>query len=432
MARLSRRRALTIRIAVGTIAAMTAATVGVSAYAYHHLEHNIKTFTLEGVSPSRPAPATPAAPTAQAPINLLLIGSDSRANGNVALGGGTDVGGARSDTTILLHISGDRRHAVGVSIPRDSLVDVPPCESNGTWFPAETDVMFNSAFAEGGLPSGNPTCTQNTVEAMTGIRIDHTVVLDFTGFATMSSAVGGVTVCVPQVNDTLLEQSYGITLSPGVQALSGKSALEYVRAREGFGDNSDIGRLKRQQAFLSALAKKILTTGVYSDPVTLYKLANAATGALTVDPSLDSVTALEDLALEVKSVPLANIEFVTTPWRYDGARVDLVEPDTDVLWSLLRTDRTLEGADASGRTSPSTTTGATAGTTAAQGPGTDPAGGAPASAAAPASTSPAPDSPPRTGASASATSAPSAIPSGITQNIRPATTDLCSDLSYGQ
>jgi LCP family protein required for cell wall assembly len=421
------RRTVLLRSAVIAVAVLTVAGVGAFAYGYHHLNNNIHVFKPEGLMTDRPAPATPAAPTAQVPINLLLIGSDSRASGNESLGGGQGVDGARSDTTILLHISGDRKHAIGVSIPRDSLVDIPPCEANGVWYPAQTDVMFNSAFAEGNEPDGNPTCTQNTVEAMTGIRIDHTIVLDFEGFATMSSAVGGVQVCVPQVDNTALEQAYGVTLTPGVQVLSGKAALEYVRAREGFGDNSDIGRMKRQQAFLAALVKKVLDTGVYEDPLTLYKLADAATSALTVDPSLDSVGSLENLALQMKSVPLKNLEFVTAPWQYDGARVDLIQPDTDILWSLLRADRTLEGADASGATPSPSASPAGSGTPAlAPTPGAT-AGTGPAAA----DNGMTAESDGSVGVTTSPSAIPSVIPSGITDNIRPATSDPCSDLSYG-
>ncbi|HLK41774.1 MAG TPA: LCP family protein [Thermoleophilia bacterium] len=437
MATLGSRRARAVRVAVATIAALTTVAVGLFAYVYIHLDHNIRTFTPEGLSTSRPPVATPAAPTAQAPLNLLLIGSDSRTSGNEALGGGSDVGGARSDTTILLHISGDRKHAIGVSIPRDSLVDIPACEANGTVYPPQTDAMFNTAFSEGGLPDGNPSCTQNTVEAMTRIRIDHTIVLDFTGFATMSSAIGGVQVCVPQVDNTQLEQSYGITLTPGLQTLSGKNALEYVRAREGFGDNSDIGRMKRQQAFLSALVKKIIDTGVYSNPLALYRLADAATSSLTVDPSLVSVGALENLAMQFESIPLKNVEFVTAPWQYDGSRVDLIEPDTSILWSLLRADKTLEGADASGASTPSATPATGTDSPAPTVTGTGSADTAPSVAAQSQQAAklqglPSADAGTGGGSGAANSPLPSVIPSGITDNIRPADSDPCSDLNYGQ
>lgn len=436
MAALGRRRMRELRVAVVVASTLAIAVSGVLGYIYLHLNGNIKTFSDVGVSKSRPpaaAPAvtTPGTPAAQAPINLLLIGSDTRAGGNVSLGGGIAVQGARSDTTILMHVSGDRKHAIGVSIPRDALVNIPTCYANGAWQPAQTNVMFNSAFAEGDLPAGNPICTQNTVEAMTGIRIDHTIVVDFSGFAAMSSAVGGVEVCVPTVDSPYLERAYGVTLNAGIQTLSGQAAVEYVRAREGFGDNSDIGRMKRQQAFLSALMKKMLSTGTLENPVALYQLADSATKSLTVDSSLDSVSALVSLGVQLKAVPLSNLEFVTTPWQYDGARVDLIQPDTDVLWSLLRADKTLEGKDASG---------------AAPASGTDSSSGTPDASP---STSASPSSGPSAASertqlqalngsgsttstpSTAASATPSPIPSGITDNIRRADSDPCSNLSYG-
>lgn len=435
MAALGQRRLRELRVAVVVASALAIAISGALGYIYLHLNGNIKTFSDAGVSKSRPPVATPAttapgAPAAQAPMNLLLIGSDTRAGGNESLGGGVAVQGARSDTTILLHVSGDRKHAVGVSIPRDALVNVPACYAAGNWIPAQNNVMFNSAFSEGDLAAGNPICTQNTVEAMAGVRIDHTMVIDFSGFAAMSSAVGGVPVCVPTVDSPYLEHEYGVTLNPGMQTLSGQAAVEYVRAREGFGDNSDIGRMKRQQAFLSALMKKMLSTGTLENPVRLYQLADSATKSLTVDSTLDSVSALVSLGAELKSVPLYNLEFVTTPWRYDGARVDLIQPDTDVLWSLLRADRTLEGQDASG---------ASAATGTSSGTGTS--GAAPSVSATPgpsaasermqlesltagSSASSAPST-------AAGSGTPTPIPSGITDNIRRADSDPCSDLSYG-
>ncbi|MBS2964467.1 LCP family protein [Actinocrinis puniceicyclus] len=445
MAALGRRRLRELRVAVVVASTLAVGISGALGYVYLHLNANIKTFSEVGVSRSRPPEATPATtapgqPAAQPPINLLLIGSDTRAGGNVSLGGGFAVEGARSDTTILLHVSGDRKHAVGVSIPRDALVDVPACYANGGWLPAQTDVMFNSAFSEGNLPTGNPICTQNTVEAMSGIRIDHTMVIDFSGFAAMSRAVGGVTVCVPAVNSTYLEHAYGVTLDPGVQNLSGQAAVEYVRAREGFGDNSDIGRMKRQQAFLSALMKKMLDSGTLDNPVALYQLADAATKSLTVDSSLDSVSSLVSLGVQLKTVPLYNLEFVTTPWSYDGARVDLIQPDTDVLWSLLREDRTLEGQDASGGASATSgpTGSASAAPTASPGPSAASErmrlmalGEAGPSSSASTGTSPSAVASDEASAAGTTAGTPTPVPSGITQNIRRADSDPCSDLSYG-
>jgi LCP family protein required for cell wall assembly len=298
-----------------------------------------RTFTADGISGKRPASGDGQ--------NILLIGSDSRAGGNRALGGGSG-GVGRSDTTLLLHVYSDQRHAVGVSIPRDALVDVPPCLlPDGTWSTPQHDVMFNSAFATGLTATGNPACTQNTVEQLTGLRVDHTVVVDFAGFAAMTAAVGGVQVCLPQ-------DVYQQDLSPGratrgalvfhqgLQTVSGQRALDYVRIRHGIGDGSDIGRMKRQQAFLASLFKKIKTEGF--DPTVLLPLANAAVRSLTVDPGLGSAPALLKFAMSLKNIDLRNVRFVTAPWRYDGPRVALVQPAADRLWTALRANRPLPAA----------------------------------------------------------------------------------------
>ncbi|WP_030267580.1 LCP family protein [Streptomyces sp. NRRL B-24484] len=331
------------RIAGATAAVLVLATAGAGAWFYHRLDQNISTFSADGVATNRP-PAGPTAAGGGRPVNILLLGSDTRSDGNGALGGG-DEGVGHSDTAILLHVYADHRHAVGVSVPRDTLVTVPPCKlPNGTWTSERSSQMFNSAFTVGLYPQGNPACTQNTVEALTGLRVDHTIVVDFKGFAAMTDALHGVDVCVP--NDV---DSYGIHLTKGRRTLSGQQALDYVRARHGFGDGSDIGRMKRQQAFLSSLIKKVQGQGF--DLTTLLPLADAATRSLTVDEELGSAMKLATFAQSLQDIKLADISFVTVPWEYAGARVALVHPDVDTLWELLRQDRTLDGR----ATAPATT-----------------------------------------------------------------------------
>ncbi|MEV7175853.1 LCP family protein [Kitasatospora sp. NPDC093679] len=323
------------RIAGATAAVLVLATAGAGAWFYHRLDQNISTFSADGIATSRP-PAGPTTTGGGRPVNVLLLGSDTRSDGNGDLGGGEE-GVGHSDTAILLHVYADHRHAVGVSIPRDTLVTVPPCKlPDGTWRSERTNQMFNSAFTVGLYPQGNPACTQNTVEALTGLRVDHTIVVDFKGFAAMTDAVHGVDVCVP--NDV---DSYGIRLTKGRRTLSGQQALDYVRARHGFGDGSDIGRMKRQQAFLSSLIKKVQGQGF--DLTTLLPLADAATRSLTVDEELGSAMKLATFAQSLQDIKLADISFVTVPWEYAGARVALVHPDVDTLWELLRQDRTLDG-----------------------------------------------------------------------------------------
>ncbi|MEV4500471.1 LCP family protein [Streptomyces klenkii] len=308
------------------------------------LDGNISTFDADGLSKNRPGAGV-------AGQNVLVIGSDSRSGGNRNLGGGEgDVG--RSDTAFLLHVYRDRAHAVAVSIPRDTLVDIPPCLlPDGSWTSGRTRAMFNSAFSVGESVKGNPACTQNTVEKLTGLRVDHTVVVDFEGFSAMTSAVGGVPVCVPKdVYQGDLDPhrgSRGELLFPkGRQSVSGQKALDYVRVRHGIGDGSDIGRIQRQQAFVAGMVKKVREQGF--NPATLLPLADAATKSLTVDPGLGSADKLLSFAMSLKGIDLHNIKFITVPWRYEGDRVDIVQPDADALWASLKADRTIDGKDAGG------------------------------------------------------------------------------------
>ncbi|GLW68794.1 hypothetical protein Kpho02_10930 [Kitasatospora phosalacinea] len=337
------------RIALWTTAGTVSLAVLAGGLVYYRLNGNLSTFGEDGVSKDRPAAASADA-QGRTPVNLLLIGSDSRDGSNKDLGGGED-GGARSDTAILLHVYADHKHAVGVSIPRDSLVEVPPCLlPNKTWTKDQPSTMFNTAFSVGNTEQGNPACTQNTVEKLTGLRIDHTMVVNFQGFADMTKAVGGVDVCLPKavyegdLNPNLGHRGKEL-FQQGHQTLSGQAALDYVRIRHGLGDGSDIGRTKRQQAFLSSLIKQVKSQGM--DPTTLLPLADAATKSLTVDEGLGSAAKLIDFAMSLKDVDLHDIKFLTVPWRYQGERVALVHPDVDQLWAALRADRTLDGQDAS-------------------------------------------------------------------------------------
>ncbi|MGI5508414.1 LCP family protein [Streptomyces sp. CA-106131] len=303
----------------------------------------IDTFDADGISGNRPGSGGKGE-------NVLVIGSDGRVDGNSELSGGDKADVGRADTAFLLHVYSDHRHAVVVSIPRDTLVTIPPCRlPDGTWSAARTNTMFNAAYSVGQTVGGNPACAQNTVEKLTGLRVDHTVVVDFKGFAKLTEAVGGVRVCLPQ-------DIYQKDLSPhraargrllfhkGPQTVSGLEALDYVRIRHGMGDGSDIGRIKRQHAFMASLIKKVKGDGL--TPARLLPLAEAATTAMTVDPGLGTANKLVSFAMTLKEVDLHNIKFVTVPWRYQGSRVAVVHPDADKLWAALKTDRAIGGADA--------------------------------------------------------------------------------------
>jgi LCP family protein required for cell wall assembly len=306
---------------------------------YLRLNQNIDTFGSDGVSGHRPRASAGGQ-------NVLVIGSDTRSGSNSRLGGGGDAVG-RSDTAFLLHVYSDGRHAVAVSFPRDALVDLPACKlPRGGWTSPQPGAMFNSAFSVGQAVKGNPACTLNTVEKLTGLRVDHTVVVDFEGFARMTSAIGGVPVCVPNnVYAGDLDPNLGtrgkLVFAKGRQTVSGQRALDYVRLRHGIGDGSDIGRIQRQQAFVSSLIKKIKSQGF--SPTTLLPLANAATKSLTVDEGLGTAQKMVSFAMSMKKVDLSNTKFITLPWRYQGARVAVQHPQADALFADLRADRTLDG-----------------------------------------------------------------------------------------
>ncbi|MFG2197038.1 LCP family protein [Streptomyces sp. NPDC048639] len=297
---------------------------------YRKLEGNITTDTgtaaeLKRYERERPAPMVHDAQ------NLLLIGSDSRADKNAKYG--RDSGTQRSDTTILLHLAADRKSATAVSIPRDLMVEVPRCREPGGKESGGRFDQFNSAFELGGAA-----CTIRTVENLTGIRVDHHMIVDFTGFKRMVDAVDGVEVCLKQdIND----QEAHLKLPAGRQKLNGEQALGYVRARYSMGNGSDTERMERQQQFLGSLVKKVQSNGVLLNPTRLYPVLDAATSSLTTDSGMDSLRELYDLVRSLRHVPTEKVQFLTLPRRpysLNANRDELVQPDAAQLFNLLRND----------------------------------------------------------------------------------------------
>jgi LCP family protein required for cell wall assembly len=264
--------------------------------------------------------------------NILLIGSDSRSgDGNERYG--RDSGTARSDTTILLHLSAGRHSATAVSLPRDLMVRVPGCARRGGGRSEPGLMMFNQAFELGGSA-----CTVRTVERLTGIRVDHYVVVDFRGFEDMVDAVDGVEVCLA---GPIRDKAAKLRLPAGRVRLDGRQALGYVRARKSLGDGSDTERMDRQQQFLGALVTKVNSSDVLLNPARLYPVLDAATSSLTTDPGLASLRALYELVRGVRSLPTGRVQFLTVPresYAHDVNRDQLAEPAARKLFERLRTD----------------------------------------------------------------------------------------------
>ncbi|MGW0783565.1 LCP family glycopolymer transferase [Streptomyces sp. NPDC002913] len=304
---------------------------GVGWWVYKKLDDNITTDTsaaaeLKAYEKDRPLPI------ARDAQNILLIGSDTRSGDNSAYGR-DDGGSQRSDTTILLHLAADRRSATAVSIPRDLMAEIPSCHTEDGKATRAQFAQFNWAFELGGTA-----CTIRTVEKMTGIRVDHHMVIDFSGFKDMVDAVDGVEVCLKKPVD---DDDAHLKLPAGRQKLNGEEALGYVRARKSIGDGSDTERMDRQQKFLGALVNKMQSNGVLLNPARLYPVLDAATKSLTTDPGLDSLRDLYDLVRGMRNVPTDKVQFLTVPrqsYRADPNRDELVQPDADRLFTALRKD----------------------------------------------------------------------------------------------
>ncbi|HST65717.1 MAG TPA: LCP family protein, partial [Mycobacteriales bacterium] len=233
--------------------------------------------------------------------NYLLIGSDSRAGENDKYG---TVTGARSDTTILAHLSPKRDKAVLISFPRDSWVSLPACPKTGGGTSPAQDGQFNEAFTIGG-----PSCTVLAVQKLTGVKINHYVQVDFTGFKTMVDALNGVPICTPT---PLRDDESGLRLPAGTTTLKGEQALAFVRARYGIGDGSDLGRIQRQQSFLGAMVRAATGTKLLVNPVALTKFLGAATKSLTLDRDT-SFGDLKQLADQLHGLDPKKVTFLTAP-----------------------------------------------------------------------------------------------------------------------
>jgi LCP family protein required for cell wall assembly len=230
------------------------------------------------------------------------------------------------------------------------MVKIPSCtDPDATLNGAET-LMFNSAFSIGG-----PACTVKAVEQNTDIPIDHFAVVNFEGFQAMVDALGGVDVCL---SESVSDDQANLELEAGTQRLGGEDALGFVRSRKGFGNGSDIGRIERQQDFLSAVVREATDTKLLLRPDRLLGFLDAATKSLTTDSELGSIRALSDLALQVKNLEPEQINFVTVPNRTYPADPNRVEwtDDADALWEAIRSDEPLPGTEPEPTESASATT----------------------------------------------------------------------------
>jgi LCP family protein required for cell wall assembly len=275
-------------------------------------------------------------------INYLIVGSDTREGltraeqKELRVGSVKTAAGKRSDTMLLVHVSKSRDKAVIISIPRDSYALIPAhTNSAGKDIPA-THSKINSSFNWGGAP-----LLIQTLEQMTNLKIDHYIEINFVGFARMVDSLGGIEVCTKQDID---DPKSHLVLPAGVHTLNGIEALKYVRTRE-FDGMGDIGRMQRQQAFMSSVVKKATSLGVLLNPVTMTSFINSALSAVTTDSGLNS-SELIVLAKQLKSLSAANVRTLTVPlsdlnYYANGVTASVLWDPVlaPQLWDRLREDR---------------------------------------------------------------------------------------------
>ena len=285
-------------------------------------------------------------------VNILVVGTDSRsgASGELGAGDADDVPGLRNDSTMVIHVSADRSRVQIVSIPRDTLVDIPSCQHrDGTTSEPTSDDMFNNAMVYGSNGGDDPedlapgiACVKSTVEKLSGMSIDAFMVVDFAGFINMIDALGGVWFNIPEdIND----DSAGLYIDAGCWKLSGTHSLAYMRSRKGQGDGSDISRISRQQQLISAMLRELQEKNYVTDPGALINFLQAAISAVNVSDNLGNASSDASLLINVlQNIDRSNIQFVTMPVEepsWDPNRRIPSEPMARNVWNALKNDQAL-------------------------------------------------------------------------------------------
>ena len=329
-----------------TVAAGLALVLVIGVAFYVKLNSNITKLDVSQLLGQRPrSGAVVNVATNLRPLNILVMGSDTRDLGTGEFG---STAGARSDTTLIVHLAGDRQSAVVISVPRDSMTRAPrDCKDPQSAIADGPIRQWNANFEQGG-----PACVVRTVEGNTGIFIDHFMVVNFLGFQSMVDALGSVEVCLPAAVD---DSKSKLRLPAGRSRVTGKQALAFVRARQNIGnDASDLGRINRQQAFLSAVVQEATSSRLLLRPDKLFRFLDAATKSLTTDPAIGDLNALREVAQSVVGLKTSQIRFVTVPiedYPPDRNRVQWSSA-AEVLWKSIRDDAPLPGSKPPPRPTP--------------------------------------------------------------------------------
>jgi LCP family protein required for cell wall assembly len=287
-------------VAAGVIAVLVVGAGTVFGLTVYSLQSNLVTVEL----PNATTPVLPGIGEIEGGFNVLIVGSDTR------VGQGDQfefVDTELNDVTILVHVSENHDRAVVMSLPRDLLVDIPACpKEDGTFSRERTMQALNTTMSIGGLP-----CVALTVEKLTGLDIGYAGLMTFTGVAQLSTAVGGVEVCVTA---PLIDPWSGVNIpEAGYHTLEGGQALAFLRTRKGVGDGSDLSRISSQQVYMAALVRTLQADGVLNDLGRLYGIAYVASETMLLSTSLASVDVMVAMARALRGIPNENIVFLQYP-----------------------------------------------------------------------------------------------------------------------
>jgi LCP family protein required for cell wall assembly len=267
--------------------------------------------------------------------DILILGSQTR-NGQ---GHGFEYNPNMnlSDNLYLVHLNASHTAATVVSIPGDTMVYEPTCQSR---FGSHRAPAEPQAVIDGAMNVGGPTCAVATVEHLTQIPMDHFVEFDFNSFQTIVDTLGGVEVCFPQAVSELADNLH---LSAGRHLITGSQALAFLQ-RHGVGEGSNLGRTALQQQFFSSVIQKLESEGVLGNLPQLLDIVNTATMALTVDPGLGPISMLR-LAGTLRHLHAGDVNFITMPTIRDpnGHWLLPEEPEDDMLWEMLQTNTLWHG-----------------------------------------------------------------------------------------
>jgi LCP family protein required for cell wall assembly len=291
---------LVTSLAIGVIGVVVISAGTVLGLTLQSLQSSLITVELPGA----PNPVLPTIGEFEGGFNVLVVGSDTR------VGQGDQfefVDSELNDVNLLVHVSENHDRAVVISFPRDLLLDIPACpQGDGTDSEPNEMQPLNTTMATGGLA-----CVALTLEQLTGLDIGYAGLMTFTGVAQLSTAVGGVEVCV---SAPLVDPWSGVNLpEAGYHTLEGGQALAFLRTRKGVGDGSDLSRISSQQVYMAALVRTLQQDGVLNDVGKLYGIARVAADTMVLSTSLGSVDVMVAMARALRGIPNEAIVFIQYP-----------------------------------------------------------------------------------------------------------------------